>query len=378
MPPTPIPTYFHPVDPKRHHRDKHWNYKGRGVYHITLATAERYPLFGQLAGTDEDSAHVALNPFGKAVCAKFQHISKVGKERGYALKVLAVCVMPDHLHGVIHVQEPLPVSIGQIIRGFKSGCTSLYKNQFAPLVESIGNNANEMSKVSSLMTDLKQFASIFARGNSIWQPDIAGYHETILHRDGQLERMIAYVHDNPRRALLKRMHPDLFRLRRNLNVTVAPGIALSFSAMGNVFLLDYPEKVAVQCSRSMTEEEIEIRKREVLEQASRGAVCVSAAISEGEKQICRAIRESGYPLIILMKEGFPDDKDESSRYYKPGGVYFDACAAGRLLLLESQTQAYEIEEIRQTVNAKTMAELPHTTDRYRFLALNKMAEMICQ
>lgn len=50
-----------------------------------------------------------------------------------------------------------------------------------------------------------------------------------------------------------------------------------------------------------------------------------------------------------MKEGFPDDKDESSRYYKPGGVYFDACAAGRLLLLEPQTQAYEIEEIRKMV-----------------------------
>lgn len=279
MTPTPTPTYFRPLDPKRHHRDKHWNYKGRGVYHITLATAERFPLFGQLAGTDEASAHVALNPFGKAVSAMFRKLPKTYRERGYALKVLAVCVMPDHIHGVINVQEPLPVSVGQIIRGFKSGCTAQYKSQFAPLVEDIGKNANEMLNVSASMGDVKQFASIFARSNSIWEPNKAGYHETILHHDGQLERMIAYIHDNPRRALLKRTHPDLFRLRRNLNITTAPETSLAFSALGNLFLLDYPEKVAVQCPRSMTEEEIEIRKREVLEQASRWVVCVSAAIS---------------------------------------------------------------------------------------------------
>lgn len=262
---SPVPTYFLPLDPKRHHRDKHWNYKGRGVYHITLATAERFPLFGQLEGTDEASAHVALNLFGKAVSAMFRKLPEAYRERGYALKVLAVCVMPDHIHGVINVQEPLPVSVGQIIRGFKSGCTALYKSQFAPLVEDIGKNANEMLNVSASMGDVKQFASIFARSNSIWEPNKAGYHETILHHDGQLERMIAYVHDNPRRAMIKRSRPDLFRIRRRV---VKAGV--EFTALGNMFLLDYPEKAVVQCSRSLTADEIAKQKAEYLSLAERG------------------------------------------------------------------------------------------------------------
>ena len=38
------------LDTKRHHRERKWNYRGRGVYHFTLTTCERYPLFGELSG----------------------------------------------------------------------------------------------------------------------------------------------------------------------------------------------------------------------------------------------------------------------------------------------------------------------------------------
>lgn len=329
-------------------RCHNWNYKGRGLYLITMVTKGRKQLLGELV-QKEGRAFVQYSSLGYKVANQVEKMTTLYPQ----LRICAKQIMPDHLHIVLWVQEPIPVPLGEIVRGFKIACTKDYREEIAQRCATQNCQSKE----------------------SLWEP---GFNDRVCFHKGQLDRMIAYIHDNPRRALLKRTHPDLFRLRRNLNITTAPETSLAFSALGNLFLLDYPEKVAVQCSRSMTEEEIEVRKREVLEQASRGVVCVSAAISEGEKQICRAIRESDYPLIILMKEGFPDDKDESSRYYKPGGVYFDACAVGQLLLLEPQVQVYELEEIRQTVNAKTMAELPHTTDRYRFLALNKMAEMICQ
>ncbi len=33
-------------------------------------------------------------------------------------------VMPDHLHGILYVKEPLDKSVGNTIRGFASGITS--------------------------------------------------------------------------------------------------------------------------------------------------------------------------------------------------------------------------------------------------------------
>ena len=106
-------------------------------------------------------------------------------------------------------------------------------------------------------------------------------------------------------------------------------------------------------------------------------VFVSAGISEGEKQICRAIREAGYPLIILLKDGFPKETDPHYKYFKPQGVYFEACAAGRLLLIEPSEELYERKDIEMQVYRKA-GVLPHDTLRYRFLALNALAQLITQ
>lgn len=62
-----------------------------------------------------------------------------------------------------------------------------------------------------------------------------GFNDRLLLRDGQLEHWKHYLQDNPRRLLMKREHPDLFRVQRGL---VAAG--QQFSAIGNRFLLDRP------------------------------------------------------------------------------------------------------------------------------------------
>jgi hypothetical protein len=105
-------------------------------------------------------------------------------------------------------------------------------------------------------------------------------------------------------------------------------------------------------------------------------VFVSAAISEGEKQICRAVREAGNPLVVLLEKGFPKPEDPNYKYFKPKGVYFEACAAGKLLLLEPEKELYEQAEIEAEVVVKA-GNIPHEALRYRFLALNAIAERIC-
>ena len=383
-----------PVDPMRHHRENGWDYKGRAIYHFTLPVEERYPLFGVLEGESAETAFVRLNPCGRRVHQMLCGLAQFYAGKGYALKVLTQKVMPDHVHLVIQVLEPLPQSIGAVVRGFKSGCTKVYKEMYMSSGEKAaevhGKNENAAEVHGDSEDGLKRsadapvhFARIFAGRGSIWEQNPAYYHERILHAPGQLRRMIDYVKDNPRRLWIKSRNPEFFRLHRR---TEAAG--LSFTSMGNHFLLDWPDKQVVEMSRSATNEEVQEQLRKVLAAAHNGTVTYTAAISKGEQLIARTLREQGYLLVVLLNDGFPKEGSPHERYYKPGGVYFDACSKGQLLLLEPTEQAFLDAGIQAAVEAtlRRKAEarhyvytpIPVTSQRYRFMALNEMAKRLVQ
>lgn len=368
--------YYRPVDTMRHHRENGWDYRGRAIYHFTLPVEERYPLFGVLQGESAETAFVKLNSFGQRVCQMLSGLAQFYKEKGYALKVLAQMVMPDHVHLVIQVLEPLPQSIGAVVRGFKSGCTKAYKERWF----CSGENATEVQGGANENATV-HFARIFEGRGSIWEPNPAYYHERILHTPGQLRRMIDYVKDNPRRLWLKRNNPDLFKLHRR---TVTAG--MSFTSMGNHFLLNWPDGQTVEMSRSATDKQIQERLCSAQAAAHNGVVTYTAAISTGEKIIARSLREQGYQLVILLNEGFPKEGSPHERYYKPGGIYFEACSKGLLLLLEPTEESFLDASIQKAVEEtlrRKAAErhysyvpIPVTSQRYRFMALNEMARRL--
>ncbi len=148
-----------------------------------------------------------------------------------------------------------------------------------------------------------------------------GFNDRILWRANQLRHWQHYVADNPRRLLLRYLHPALFRVQRDVCYA-----GLSFAMMGNRFLLDRPEKLQIQCSRSLTPEQVAQEVQRAMAAAERGAVLVSPCISPGEKAVARAAFAARRPLIILLENGFGD-------FAKPGGRLFDACDEGRLLLI---------------------------------------------
>ncbi len=378
-----------PVDTTRHHRENGWDYRGRAIYHFTLPVEARYPLFGVLEGESAEKAFVRLNPFGRQVCRMLSGLAQFYEKKGYALKVLTQMVMPDHVHLVIQVLEPLPQSIGAVVRGFKSACTKIYKEEYfcsgenAAKVHGEGNPRGEnAAKVHGKGEKAPMhFTRIFAGRGSIWQQDPAYYHERILHAPGQLRRMIDYVKDNPRRLWLKTRNPDLFRLHRHTEVN-----GLSFTSMGNHFLLDWPDRQAVEVSRSAVANQVEERLRTVLAAAHNGAVTYTAAISKGEQHIARALREQGYPMVVLLGDGFPKEGSPHERYYKPGGVYFEACSKGQLLLLEPTEQVFldagiqsaVQETLHRKAEARHLSYVPisATAQRYHFVALNEIANRL--
>ena len=325
-------------------RDGH-DYEARQMYLITITVEGRRPLLGRVVGNPEaaegtpDAPHTELSPLGKAVEQQWMAISHYHPE----VKVLALQMMPDHLHSILFVKERMPQHLGHIIKGFKASTNKEYRRLIAPAPSSavpvVSSAATPSQRTGRPKPDRKH--------GLLWS---IGYTDGILGRKGQLNNWLAYLRDNPRRLLMKRLHPEFFRVQRNVQVG-----SYEFSAIGNRYLLSHPVRLQVQCSRRLTQEEIAQQTSYYLGLAKRGAVLVSPSISPGEKAIMRAAFDAGYPLILLQENGFTE-------LAKPGGARFDACAEGRLLILAP----WEHHNQRLTIN------------RSQCLSLNDMARAICE
>lgn len=202
-----------------------------------------------------------------------------------------------------------------------------------------------------------------------------------LSRKKQLEKMIRYVNTNPDNAWMRRLYPDLYVIRRNMRYG-----GLLFDTMGKLRLLDYPDTNVVALPRSLTEEQIKAEVREALQKAERGEVTYCAAMNDGEKAVTKAIREGGYPLVVMMLDGFPPEGSEAARFFHPGGAYHKACGEGLLLLMAPHKENYEAPELiaRNEAELRRKAEakgynykpLPHSSTRWRMIAGNVMLKMI--
>ena len=289
------------------------DYQSRCIYMITLVVKERRSLLGSLTGNGETTpAIVEPSPLGQAVIQSLINLPKFYPQ----IAIWTFQLMPDHLHFIAFVKERIPVHLGKVINGFKVGCNRAYKE--------------------------------LVKGDmpGLWED---GYNDLILDRDGQLQRMKAYIHDNPRRLAIKRNHADLFQVQRNIKVG-----EYTFAALGNVFLLDAPCLLQVQCSRKLTPLQINATVQRFLSLAQNGVVLVSPSISPGEKAVMKAAFEHGFPVIVLQENGF-------APLAKPGGRRFDACAQGRLLMLAP----WEHHNDRRVIK------------RSQCLDLNEMARVIC-
>jgi len=268
----------------------YWHdYTGTGFYMVTLTVALRRPLFGRLG-----EAGVELSPEGRCVLEAWRRMPTFTPQ----LETSTLCVMPDHLHGILCVRERLPRPLGQVVRGFKSGVTA----------------------------ELRRLAG--DAGLAIWEE---GYHDLVALNPASLHAYHDYILDNPRRYRLKKAHPDLFTRIEALdapNLPPLPG-GRSWAGFGNRFLAQAPYRLAVRVSRSITDEALEALRREVAAEVRRDAVLVSPFISPGERAMVElALAMPRARVIVLKRDGFRP-------LYKPDGRYFDLCAQGRLLILSA-------------------------------------------
>ena len=110
--------------PSMKRRDDCHDYQERRMYMITIEVTGRQPLLGTLRGTasalpgSTDAPRLEPSELGRAVEREWWGISRYYPQ----IEVKALQLMPDHLHGILFVRERLPVHLGHVIRGFKTGC----------------------------------------------------------------------------------------------------------------------------------------------------------------------------------------------------------------------------------------------------------------
>ena len=345
----PLHTHNNMRSPKQKehlHRAQWMDYQEPSIQLLTLVTTDRLPLFGELQGEI-----VVLTALGQRIAKEIEHIPTY--RDASAIEIYSYVIMPDHVHILLRIHERLPKHLGQYIRWFKIKCSDAYKELHLTPAPDSSTRCSDTSADSPM--------------HKIW-PFAPEYHDRVLSGKNQLVHMSQYIRSNPHRLAMKRANKDLFTIHQHTQVA---GIVCT--TLGNLFLADYPQRQALHCSRSLSQEQINVLKEEYLVQAANGTVFISASISEGEKQICRALNEAGFPLIVLLGDGFPTPDSPHYRYYKPNGTYFEACAAGKLLLVEPDKQLLDSPDIAAIVAAKA-GNIPHETKRYRFLALNAIAD----
>ena len=295
-----------PTKPSMHRRRVGHDYQSRRIYLITMTVEGRHPLLGQLVGNADapqgsaDAPHIELTELGERVRQCWMAIETYYPD----IRVLATQVMPDHLHGILFVQQQMDVHVSQAVKGFKTGTNKVFR---------------ELCPSAATVSQQRQTEKGGYRHEGfLWSP---GFNDHILEDAGELDRWFEYLRDNPRRLAVRRAHADFFRVRFGLEVG-----GQTYAAIGNRFLLDYPQKVQVQLSRRLTDKEIGQAVEHFLQQSKRGYVLVSPAISKGEQAVMRAALDARRPLIFVTPWGFND-------FSRPGHQYYKACAEGRFLIL---------------------------------------------
>ncbi len=323
-------------------------WRGVCTYHITLTVPSRQPLLGTLVIPENDpsQARVERTALGNAVVDELYVMCRHYPE----IRIYRFCLMPDHLHAVIRVTRVMDTSIRSVVRGYWQGVKKLgraYTLAVSPLAVSpelnSGTTTEEGTTAEGQATTGGQAeggTTAEGQGQRTAEPGRTadgGWAFPIfterpfirpLSRRGQLQTMMHYVRMNPQRLATKRLMPGFFRVQKGIMIG-----GRSFDGVGNVALL-HAEHYDVVHVRSMWVRAAEHGDNQPLRdymnsrvlEARKGVVMVSPFISPQEKQVMQVLLQEQHPFILLADNGFRE-------YYKPADALFDACAAGRVLIL---------------------------------------------
>lgn len=240
---------YHTDSHRMGRRSQHKDYRWPGIYHITMTVSDRrqQPL-GRIVGDvnkpdgDPNAPHVELSEIGKMVEYELLHSISAHYPM---VEVQDYVIMPDHVHCIMVVKHDIiskngkPTHLGQVISGFKKGCTRRYweitgmtaagpQGQQSQQPQQRGNPAAAGSVLAATATpaaaggcDLRSagcpqaYVKVPSRLTT-GKPQLFsdGYVDVMPLREGQLETQRAYIRNNPRYRLLRSQNRSSLQVER--------------------------------------------------------------------------------------------------------------------------------------------------------------------
>ena len=360
------------------------DYSRCGYYHITISVAptSQQP-FGRMTGRldspdgTDDAPHVELSAIGRMVEEELRESIK----RYYPmLEVQDYVIMPEHLHFILVAhrdvvsQNGKPTHLGHVIAGFKLGCNKRYwamtgrisldakglATKGGRLTAKGRNLATESPGTVGKTEGTMGQAAGSVLGDSVAKSQLpplfdAGYCDVMPVDETQLATQRAYIRSNPRSRLLRTTYRSMLHPQRHTVDT-----AVTINALRGYLERECPMQLTAEVFASLEKRlkqvngriscdsygSTELLKHRLLpvvchrkdgawfakqkgcclKEAASGAVLVSARIAKGEQEIMDGALRSGYPVVRIVDNGFPE-------IYHPSADLMDDCAASLLLLL---------------------------------------------
>lgn len=270
------------------------DYRSKCIYMITLNSSKEIGAFSSLTGIPGDRQwppRAVNTSIGEIIAANISAL----KGTFPFVKILRRVIMPDHVHFVIFIERPSDTHLGDIINHLKKRCTQQFRALY-PLQED---------------ASVEDTRSVFEEG----------YHDRILLKRGQLQKMLNYVSDNPRRRLLRELNPGFHN-----RYIIQNSKGEEFEVYGNIGLLFDPDIEAVKISRKYSLEALRSHKICWKHTVENCGVLVSPFISEDEKKVYNWAIKNGGRIIYIFDNGL-------GKRFAPKGVQHVLCSEGRLLIV---------------------------------------------
>lgn len=135
-------------------RLKNWDYASAGFYYVTLCTRDRIDYFGNIIRRDALYG-VSLSEIGKIAEKTWQKIPC----QFSSIELDEYVIMPNHIHGIIVINNTGGISLARIIKWFKgrvsyeirkTGCAFSWQSRF---YDHIIRNERSLNRVRKYIRD---------------------------------------------------------------------------------------------------------------------------------------------------------------------------------------------------------------------------------
>jgi hypothetical protein len=409
---------YHTDSHRMGRRSQHKDYRWPGIYHITMTVSDRrqQPL-GRIVGDvnkpdgDPNAPHVQLSEIGKMVEYELLHSITAHYPM---VEVQDYVIMPDHVHCIMVVKHDIiskngkPTHLGQVISGFKKGCTRRYReitgiaavgqqSQQTQQSQQRGNPAAATTATAATTAPATAAAAPAATAAAAGGCDLRpagrpqayvklpsrlttglpqlfsdGYVDVMPLREGQLETQRAYIRNNPRYRLLRSLNKNSLRPLRGGIDTALRLSALKGYLKRECGASQFDEEVWASLSPRLLQHDGLVDcdsygNRQLLERRLLPVVCHRKDLRSfaKQKEACLTAARDGAVLVsarispgeqdiinAAMAEGFPVINIEDNgmpELYHPSEQRMALCVDDKLLIVTPWVYLYRAAEEGITV-----------------------------